>query len=147
MLTTPEYRRVWGATVREARAVFRAMKIKQRAPRDKGNFIVQHLEQITSAPSFVVDIIARAKKTKGGKTSMLQDLENGASETEIDVITGFIVEKGKELNVATPVSARLVELVKAATVKKQGSPKMAPDELLHEVGLSAPSGVSLCTVS
>ena len=144
MLTTPEYRKVWGATVREARAVFRAMGIKQRAPRDHNNFIVQNLEYITGAPSFLVAIIARTKKTKGGKTSMLQDFENKTGETEIEYITGYVVAKGKELHVDTPVSSKLVELVKVHSAKREGSPCMAPKELFKAVGLNETSSCVVC---
>lgn len=44
------------------------------------------------------------------KASMLQDLERGA-KTEIDVINGAVVEKGRECGVSTPLNARVVELV------------------------------------
>ena len=46
------------------------------------------------------------------KASMLQDLERGL-KTEVDVINGAVVEKGREQGVDTPVNARVVELMHA----------------------------------
>ncbi len=46
------------------------------------------------------------------KASMLQDLERGA-KTEVDVINGGVVEKGREYGVQTPLNERVVELVHA----------------------------------
>jgi 2-dehydropantoate 2-reductase len=46
------------------------------------------------------------------KASMLQDLERGA-KTEVDVINGGVVERGREYGVETPLNARVVELVHA----------------------------------
>jgi 2-dehydropantoate 2-reductase len=46
------------------------------------------------------------------KASMLQDLERG-TKTEVDVINGGVVEKGREYGVQTPLNSRVVELVHA----------------------------------
>lgn len=46
------------------------------------------------------------------KASMLQDLEKGA-KTEVDVINGGVVERGREYGVETPLNARVVELMHA----------------------------------
>ena len=44
------------------------------------------------------------------KASMLQDLEKGA-KTEVDVINGGVVERGREYGVETPLNERVVELM------------------------------------
>jgi len=44
------------------------------------------------------------------KASMLQDLEKGA-KTEVDVINGGVVERGREYGVETPMNERVVELM------------------------------------
>jgi 2-dehydropantoate 2-reductase len=44
------------------------------------------------------------------KASMLQDLERGA-KTEVDVINGGVLRKGREYGVQTPLNARVVELM------------------------------------
>jgi 2-dehydropantoate 2-reductase len=46
------------------------------------------------------------------KASMLQDLERGA-KTEVDVINGGVVERGKEHGVETPFNERVVEIMHA----------------------------------
>ena len=46
------------------------------------------------------------------KASMLQDLERGA-KTEVDVINGGVVERGREYGVETPRNERIVELMHA----------------------------------
>jgi 2-dehydropantoate 2-reductase len=46
------------------------------------------------------------------KASMLQDLERGL-KTEVDVINGGVVEKGRECGVETPLNSRVVDLVHA----------------------------------
>jgi 2-dehydropantoate 2-reductase len=43
---------------------------------------------------------------------MLQDLERGL-KTEVDVINGAVVDRGREYGVETPVNARVVELMHA----------------------------------
>jgi 2-dehydropantoate 2-reductase len=46
------------------------------------------------------------------KASMLQDLERGL-KTEVDVINGAVVQKGREHGVDTPLNARVVEMMHA----------------------------------
>lgn len=45
--------------------------------------------------------------------SMLQDLERGLA-TEVDVIVGAVVERGREYDIPTPLHERVVELIHAA---------------------------------
>jgi 2-dehydropantoate 2-reductase len=52
------------------------------------------------------------KQAGATKASMLQDLERGV-KTEVDVINGGVVEKGKEHGIETPLNSRVVELVHA----------------------------------
>ena len=59
------------------------------------------------------------------KASMLQDLERGA-RTEVDVINGGVVERGREYNVATPLNERVVELMHAM---EQGERRPGRDAL------------------
>jgi 2-dehydropantoate 2-reductase len=51
-------------------------------------------------------------RAKGAKPSMLQDVE-GRRRTEIDVISGAIVEAGRRHGIATPYNQAMVWLVKA----------------------------------
>ena len=62
------------------------------------------------------------------KASMLQDLERGF-KTEVDVINGGVVRKGREFGVETPLNARVVELMHAMERGERGPGRDALDEL------------------
>ncbi len=53
------------------------------------------------------------------KASMLQDLERGL-KTEVDVINGAVVDRGREYGVETPVNDRVVELMHAMERGERG---------------------------
>jgi 2-dehydropantoate 2-reductase len=57
--------------------------------------------------------------------SMLQDLERGAL-TEVDVIDGAVVVKGRECGIPTPLHERVTELIRAA---ERGERRPSPDAL------------------
>ena len=59
------------------------------------------------------------------KASMLQDLERGA-KTEVDVINGGVVQRGREYDVQTPLNARVVELLHSM---EQGERRPGQDAL------------------
>jgi 2-dehydropantoate 2-reductase len=141
------YRLVWATAIVEAQAVFRAMGIAQRNPSGHSHAQVRFLHRILMhAPYPVVFAIAKARGLKGGKASMLQDLENRSESTEVVYISGKIVKLGAALGVGTPVNAKLVELVNSACAKREGSPCMSPDALLAAVGIP-PNESSSCVIS
>ena len=55
------------------------------------------------------------RSTASNRSSMLQDVEAGRP-TEIDFITGWLVEQANIYGIATPINAELLE-----TVRKHGS--------------------------
>ncbi len=57
-------------------------------------------------------VVAVCDHTSRNRSSMLQDVLRGTC-TEIEVINGAIVEKGRELGVATPVNAAMLHLIRA----------------------------------
>ena len=57
------------------------------------------------------------------KASMLQDLERGA-KTEVDVINGGVVERGRKYGVETPLNEHVVELMHAM---ERGERQPGPD--------------------
>jgi 2-dehydropantoate 2-reductase len=61
-------------------------------------------------PIFATEDVAR--RTSGNRSSMLQDVLRGAP-TEIESISGAIVDLGKSLGVATPYNACMARLVQA----------------------------------
>jgi 2-dehydropantoate 2-reductase len=58
----------------------------------------------------------KALLTRGNKSSMLQDVEEGKGETEIRFINGWVVEKGRELGVGVEVSEKIVKIVEERRV-------------------------------
>jgi 2-dehydropantoate 2-reductase len=63
---------------------------------------------------------AVAGRTASNRSSMLQDVQRGAS-TEIDAICGNIVEAGEQFGVDTPLNRTMWLLVKAAVAKSMVS--------------------------
>jgi 2-dehydropantoate 2-reductase len=57
------------------------------------------------------------------KASMLQDLEKGV-KTEVDVINGGVVKRGRDYSVETPLNARVVKLMHAM---ERGERRPGPD--------------------
>jgi len=51
------------------------------------------------------------------RASMLQDLEKGR-KTEIDAINGYVVDRGRQVTVATPFNQLIVDLIRAAEAQK-----------------------------
>ena len=62
------------------------------------------------------------------KASMLQDLEKGA-KTEVDVINGGVVERGRKFGVPTPLNERVVELMHAMERGERSPGRDVFDEL------------------
>ena len=85
------------------------------------------------------------------KASMLQDLERGVA-TEVDVIDGAVVERGRARGVPTPLHERVVELVHAAECGERRPSREGLEELARLLpraprgGPGLPSGCegSLC---
>jgi 2-dehydropantoate 2-reductase len=71
------------------------------------SLVVRHPEDRQRADEALEVAMGYAGATKA---SMLQDLERGA-KTEVDVINGGVVQRGREYGVQTPLNARVVELM------------------------------------
>ena len=72
---------------------------------------------------FVVGIVG--KLYSDVKPSTLQSLEKG-EKTEIDILNGYFVQHGDELNVPTPVNHKLVSMIHEI---EEGKRKMTSDNL------------------
>ncbi len=90
----PECRLLMAQAVEEAVAVARALQID--LPYEQQ---LKRVEQVCA-------------QTAENRASMLQDILRGGP-TEIDVINGAIVAKGREVGVPTPVNLLLTQLIKA----------------------------------
>jgi 2-dehydropantoate 2-reductase len=56
-------------------------------------------------------LVSRAGSGRNWRASMAQDVIKGR-RTEIDYMNGFVVDKGREVGVVTPVSSAVVEIVR-----------------------------------
>ncbi|KAH9260621.1 hypothetical protein BASA81_001088 [Batrachochytrium salamandrivorans] len=143
------YRLVWAQAILEALQVFAAMGVPHQRSAGGGALADLQLSQmhriLIYSPDWLVHVLAKKQNLQGAKASMLQDLENRAESTEVEYLSGAIVRLGIDLGIATPVNAKLVELVNRASAEKQGSPKLSPCELAAAVGLDLPS--SSCVLS
>ncbi|MBD3406715.1 MAG: 2-dehydropantoate 2-reductase [Candidatus Lokiarchaeota archaeon] len=73
--------------------------------------------------------LGTAKATSSNINSMLQDIRAGKT-TEIDSITGKIIEFAKELGIPTPASETVYALVKALEAKCLADSKYCEDSIL-----------------
>lgn len=69
------------------------------------------LPKSLSSDSLEGELIRVAQLTKNNVSSMLQDVQRG-KVTEIDYITGYLVNLGRELGVRTPYNSALLDLVR-----------------------------------
>lgn len=71
-----------------------------------------NLPHLADPKRIVQDLLSLAAATASNRSSMLQDLDAGR-ETEIDFISGYVVEMGKQVGRETRVNELVRELVKA----------------------------------
>lgn len=76
-------------------------------------------------PDPVEQARAVARATAANQSSMLQDVLRGVP-TEIDVITGAVVRRGRAAGIPTPLNTRILELMHE--VERTGRPVVAPGD-------------------
>ena len=81
-------------------------------------FLVVRSEEDGTRVAQILDFVAGPDQFGKMKSSMLQDLERGR-KTEIDFLNGYIVKKGREVGVPTPVNEAVVEMVKEVEAGKR----------------------------
>jgi len=112
MLSRKKIRNLFVEIMREAMSVADAMKMKVPSYANKIDYY-SFLKKPGFFGNFYRHTLIRfiGFKYRKLKSSMLQSLERG-NKTEIDFLNGFIVQKGLELGVSTPVNSKIVELIK-----------------------------------
>lgn len=135
LLLTPAYRRIIAAIVEEALSVLRAASIR---PAKLRGVPVGWMPRVLRLPTPLVRLVTRAQMRVDpeARSSMWEDLER-RRETEIDYLNGEIVRLAERVGADAPINRRIVELVRRAEQASAGSPKIAADELWHEL---APDG-------
>ncbi len=127
LLLTPGYRRIIAAVVGEAIAVLRAARIK---PARLRGVPIQLMPHVMRLPTPLVRVVTRAqmKVDAEARSSMWEDLSRGRP-TEVDYLNGELVRLGARVGAATPLNARIVELIHAAEAQGPGSPALSPEAL------------------
>ena len=75
------------------------------------------------------------------RASMAQDVTKGRP-TEIDYMNGYVVEKGREHGVPTPVSAAVVETVREIDAGRRQAAPMNIEQTLRRAGALRGSGAA-----
>ena len=131
-LSQRDYRAVFAASIRETLTVLKTANIR---PAKVGKLPPALLPTVLETPDWLFKVLAAGmlKIDDSARSSMAEDLEYGR-QPEVDWLNGETVRLGRRTNVATPVNARIVELVKQvfATPAKSG---ISGAELRRLVGI------------
>jgi 2-dehydropantoate 2-reductase len=127
-LKSRDFRRVAAAAMAEGRAAASAAGIRLRGV---GRMLPNVAPMALRLPDPIFSIVARPmlKVDPHARSSMWEDLERHRP-TEIDELNGAVVRLGARFAVATPVNARLVQLVKEAEARGEGSPRLGAAALM-----------------
>lgn len=111
----------------EGLAVLRASGISPVAPTAMPIWLTPHLLRL---PDGLFGLILRRvmKIDINARSSMWEDLQRGRP-TEIDYLQGVVVQLADQYRIATPLSRRVIDLVKAAERAKCGSPALSAQDI------------------
>jgi 2-dehydropantoate 2-reductase len=112
MLSKKKLRSLFIEIMREAIAIADAMKMKVPSYANKINYY-KFLKNAGFLGNLYRHLLIRfiGFKYRRLKSSMLQSLERG-NKTEVDFLNGFIVRKGLDFSVQTPVNSKVVKMIK-----------------------------------
>ncbi len=119
IMTYKQARKIFVSIIREAVAVANAMALKVEPYGGKLDYY-NLIQGEGALADLRRDVLIRiiGFKYRRLKSSSLQSLQRG-KPTEVDYYNGYIAKKGAELGVATPVNARIVEMIKEIEAKKR----------------------------
>lgn len=119
IMSYKQARKIFVSIIREAVAVANAMNLKVEPYGGKLDYY-NLIKGEGALADFRRDVVIRiiGFKYRRLKSSSLQSLQRG-KPTEVDYYNGYIAKKGAELGVATPVNARIVEMIKEIEAKKR----------------------------
>ncbi|UGV25070.1 2-dehydropantoate 2-reductase [Rhodopseudomonas boonkerdii] len=130
-LYTQLQQRIWrllfADQMAEGLAVLRAAGISPVAATPIPPWFTPHLLRLPD--NLFGPILRRVMKIDANaRSSMWEDLQRGRP-TEIDYLQGVILQLANQYGVATPLSRRVVETVKAAETARQGSPALSVQQI------------------
>ncbi|KAJ3148132.1 hypothetical protein HDU89_004979 [Geranomyces variabilis] len=134
-LSTRAARKIWASCITETLDVYRASGINPVSFLPYG-IAYSYLPTILSLPTFLFARVAHSMLAIDPRatSSMYEDLVHNRP-TEIDFIQGAIVAMAKENGLHAPVCERVVALVKEAEKKKNGTPRLAAENILDALEL------------
>jgi 2-dehydropantoate 2-reductase len=126
-LADRRWRRVLAAQINEALGVLaaaniRAARIERVPPR--------LIPTVLRLPNSIFRLVARRMLAidPQARSSMWEDLQR-CRPTEIDYLQGAIIALAEKTGTPTPITRRIVSLVKAAEGAGRGSPGLSPDQI------------------
>ena len=113
--------------ITEGLMVLRASGISPVSPTAMPPWLTPHLLRL---PDGLFGIVLRRvmKIDTNARSSMWEDLQRGRP-TEIDYLQGVVVQLADQYRIATPLSRRVIGLVKAAEHAKCGSPALSVQDI------------------
>ncbi len=101
-----------------------------------GPLPVRWFPRVLALPTPALKVVARAqiKIDPEARSSMWEDLQR-RRRTEVDELNGEIVRLASAAGTTAPLNSRVVDLVRAAEARAEGSPALSADALwaaLHE---------------
>jgi 2-dehydropantoate 2-reductase len=126
-LSLRSWRRLLADQIAEALAATSAEGIAPVAPTPLPAAWTPHILRL---PDWAFRLIAgrMIRIDPTARSSMSDDLARGRP-TEIDFLQGVIVDIARRRGLEAPLSARIVELIKQAERRGQGSPRLRPDQI------------------
>ena len=126
-LASRDWRRLFADQFAEGLAAVRAEGIVPVSPTPVPSKWTPHLLRLPDA-IFAVVLAPAMKIDSQARSSMWEDLER-RRRTEIDYLQGVITAIGDRRGLMTPLSHRIVALVKDAEAKGQGSPRLTVEQI------------------
>lgn len=125
------YRRIVRLVMLEALEVMDAAGVR---PAKLGAIPVKMFPIVLSLPSPLLRVVARVQVQidPEARSSMWEDLAR-RRPTEIDYLNGEIVRLAQSVGRRAPVNERIVELIREAEAKNEGSPKLGADALFDDL--------------
>ncbi len=123
-----DYRRVFGAAMREGLRVLDAAGI---TPAKVGDVGPRLMPLVIDSPDWLFNrvFIKRWKIDAKARSSMSDDLAQGR-KTEVDYINGELVALADKVGIDAPINRKIVQLIRAA---EAGAPPLGPAELRQAV--------------
>lgn len=121
------WRLLFADQMAEGLAVLRAAGITPISSTAMPPWLTPHLLRL---PDTVFGVILRRvmKIDADARSSMWEDLQRGRP-TEIDYLQGVVVQWANRYRVGTPLSRRVIDLVRAAENAKRGSPALSVQQI------------------